>query len=209
MKMKKVLSVLFAMCLTFSLLAGCSSTDEPNAVVNNEVNEAAEVEKALSQYLDSYFDKILDEDALIQQYAGDSIASMPDNIASVFEPKAREFCSKIFAEFKYDIADVTVNGDKANANVTLTLPDVDNIDFDFENIDPTQLLTEEEMAEIMTINPNDADAQAKFIEKLIGRVFDSIIEKLETTQQTQDVTLTKGDAGWTVDEQSLNVDFEI
>ena len=106
-----------------------------------------------------------------------------------------EFVGHLFAHFDYTINDVKVDGDKATASLTLTNADVTSV-IEQATADITGNI--DQYTDMLTAE----DGQEQFMKVY----FDKIYEILDSTDKTvttdADLTLTKKDGQWEVDDSS-------
>ncbi|MDO4400390.1 MAG: hypothetical protein Q4D27_05520 [Coriobacteriia bacterium] len=177
-----VIAALLAMGAVF-MMAGCSGTSDEQVIRDGITKELDAFKNPTKESLAPYIGEA-DEDQLaaLEAYGVDIY----------------EFIEHAFRGFDYEIGDITVDGDKATANVKVTNIDVANV-------------TQDVMSKIST----DKDISAKVQklseggdqEKIMKYVFSLVYEAMDATTDTvttdTTINLTKTDNQWNVDEESI------
>ncbi len=215
--MKKVLSVLLALIMTVTMLAGCQSQPAQN---NQEL-----ATKTIERYMDallefdfktaagysSHPEKILEsapysnkEDAVLKM-----LAAMPENVQK-YESSITNFAEAVFGlmqdNMAYKITDVEKVGSSYVATLELTSADTEKFDIAelmttmMAEIDLNNLLTE--LIEDGTVSENMS--QEEIYDVLFPVLFDSMSDAVkelpaETTTKEQTFTVIEVDGEWLID----------
>ena len=154
--MKKLTSVA-AFLLAMMMLVSCGGTATPNATSKTAPGD--EVRTTITSFMDSILSFDIDKAKSYTSYE-EIVTELEnrlniDNFMSAFEEAAGSvipidkikdslsaFTKKLFQSVKYDISSVSVNGNTATADVTLTVPNFDAIDMDSAGVDLQSLMVE-------------------------------------------------------------------
>ena len=150
--MKKITSIA-ALLIALVMLASCTVPSTPQTKPEDEVKTTlSEFMSAVLSFdlekAETYTDNSGATDELTDKLNIDKITSTMEDSAGSFLPsdKVTEFISsfakKILSSVKYEVKDVKVDGDKADATVAITYPDFDSIDTSSADVDIEGLMTE-------------------------------------------------------------------
>lgn len=147
--MKKTITGIAALFMSIVMLASCGGTSNQPAQSNHE----AEVRQTVTSFMEAYTD--MDESKAVKYVTDEDLVDLPDMLAAMedgmgeFEDMMPDidkeaivdkFRTIVKANINYDIDKVKVDGDKATAELTVTVPDASDMD---------SLFTEENLMEIM------------------------------------------------------------
>ena len=110
-----------------------------------------------------------------------------------------EFLGHVLKKFDYTIGDITVDGDKATADISVTNIDASSImneAIDKAKSDPEVIAAMQKIAE--------SGDQAEIMKYLMSYVYDALDAATETTTTDTQITLTKNGNTWEVDEESMS-----
>lgn len=176
MKKRFLLVPFMAVALVFSLfLAGCGGTD-PEQLIREDL------EARLGEVDD--LDEVMVEG--LEQSVGDDFDS--------FGITAEEFSAAYLDGFGYEIGDITVDGDTATAEVTITVKSYNDI--------MTSLQTE--FSEWLYSDAASAITSEEELYHELGRIMIETVQNTEATQNTVTVDYTKNGDEWTMDSSSLS-----
>ena len=177
-----VVAALLAMGAAFTL-AGCSGASDEQVIRDGITKELDAFKNPTKEGLAPYIGEA-DEDQLaaLEAYGIDIY----------------EFIEHAFRGFDYEIGDITVDGDKAVANVKVTNIDVANV-------------TQDVMAKISTDKDISAKVQklseggdqAKIMEYVFSLIYEAMDAATDTVTTDTAINLTKTGNQWNVDEESI------
>ena len=217
--MKKCLSVLLALVMVLTMLAGCqgkSKPKDPETLARETVENYMDAlmvfnfEKASTYTSDP--DKMM-EDAPYNNLEDATAAIMdavPEEFAT-YEESITKFADAMFDVMKdkmdYEITAVTKDGDDYLVSVTLTTVDSDGANFMTDmmsDIDIEEMLMQ--MLEDGIINENMSEQQLMDI--LVPAIFDTMTEAVQnasvsTTTIEENFRIIKVDGKWVIDTSSL------
>ncbi len=183
-KVCKAASLMCAAVLAGALMVGltaCSANDE-KAIKDGINTELGAFKNPTKESLETYVNQVSSADfKQIEAYGIDIY----------------EFLGHCFSKFDYSIGKVSVNGNTATAEISLTNVDVQTAMKD--TMTEFEALGQEELARIYTEGGEKA---------LMAKYFEAFYSKLDATSETvsSDLTikLTKTDNVWNIDNDSLN-----
>ena len=169
--MKKMTSIA-ALLIALVMLASCTAPSVPQSNPEDEVKTA--VSNFMSAVLSFDLDKAktyASDDGTVKELEEklniDKITSTMEDSAGGFLPECKateyitDFAKKLLSTVKYEVKDVKINGDTADATVAITYPDFESIDTSSSDVNIEGL-----MAEAFGFDPTDVTTfMAKFAEK--------------------------------------------
>ena len=186
--MKKILAILMTLILMLTLFAGCAKNAAPKA---DDSTTKAPVENKLSK----------DEEAIIadlkkefnmdnyEEFVAAGLKADEEfvQIAQEAGLDIDEYVNAFATKYKWDIGDVSVDGDKAIAKITMTCPDFEKMDVIFDE------KLDEYMANNDTSKLTESEAQ-----KLVCDIMMDILksEDLPLTSEDFDIDYIKEDGAW-------------
>jgi len=203
--MKKLLAIMLALVLTAGLFSACGK----GAV---SVNEEEVVKQRVGEYIDLSFsgdEKALSyvkegteiytetEDILKQFESMKELGDIPEAYAEDLNKEVGDFADEIRKLANYEILAVTVDGNKANATVKMTVPDFSK----GENVDAgTLLLQSFDLDKIMALQSQSKEEQGKFMIEFVGIYCDAILEEIKKGSQEDetDFRFEKTDGKWII-----------
>ncbi len=218
--MKKILSLMLALVLVFSMTACGVSEKENEEAAKNVVESFLSAVSNLE--MDKLKDYVVDEDEIPEEFAEMSIDKVMSEMPEEMEPYSEDFkklfgglFDKVKDKIEYEIKDVTKEeDDKYAVSVELTMPKLDDVDIESvveENI------SEEDLTAIamrlfaegrITVNSTQQEIMDVLMPDVINAledVFDGI--ELETeTEEKEFVVVKTEDDKWLIDakESGLN-----
>lgn len=172
------------LCATLALvgglvLTGCSGADP---------------EEAVRADLTANFDQL-------KNLEGDALEEIADGMGNTgleqYGLENIEVITAMLDGFDYTIDSVTVDGDTATAEVTVTsksMSELMNLDTDALTADLMEAVTSGEL------DPSDDDA----INAWAGEYMMGLVEQIEPSEKTISLTYVNGDDGWTMDDSSAS-----
>ena len=172
------------LCATLALvgglvLTGCSGADP---------------EEAVRADLTANFDQL-------KNLEGDALEEIADGMGNIgleqYGLENIEVITAMLDGFDYTIDSVTVDGDTATAEVTVTsksMSELMNLDTDALTADLMEAVTSGEL------DPSDDDA----INAWAGEYMMGLVEQIEPSEKTISLTYVNGDDGWTMDDSSAS-----
>lgn len=172
------------LCATLALvgglvLTGCSGADP---------------EEAVRADLTANFDQL-------KNLEGDALEEIADGMGNTgleqYGLENIEVITAMLDGFDYTIDSVTVDGDTATAEVTVTsksMSELMNLDTDALTADLMEAVTSGEL------DPSDDDA----INAWAGEYMMGLVEQIEPSEKTISLTYVNGDDGWTMDDSSTS-----
>lgn len=218
--MKKILSLMLALVLVFSMTA-CGVGEKENEEAAKNVVESF-LSAVSNLEMDKLKDYVVDEDEIPEEFAEMSIDKVMSEMPEEMEPYSEDFkklfgglFDKVKDKIEYEIKDVTKEeDDKYAVSVELTMPKLDDVDIESvveENI------SEEDLTAIamrlfaegrITVNSTQQEIMDVLMPDVINAledVFDGI--ELETeTEEKEFVVVKTEDDKWLIDakESGLN-----
>ena len=161
------------------VLTGCSGADP---------------EEAVRADLTANFDQL-------KNLEGDALEEIADGMGNTgleqYGLENIEVITAMLDGFDYTIDSVTVDGDTATAEVTVTsksMSELMNLDTDALTADLMEAVTSGEL------DPSDDDA----INAWAGEYMMGLVEQIEPSEKTISLTYVNGDDGWTMDDSSAS-----
>lgn len=172
---KRLLFVPFmAVALVFSLfLSGCGGTD-PEQLIREDLDAA----------LGGADDQVEVRAAGLEETVGDNFDSLGIT--------AEEFSAAYLDGFGYEIGDITVDGDTATAEVTITVKSYNDI----------MSALQSDFAEWLNSDEASAVTSEEELYQELGRMLIEAVQNTEAAQSTLTVDYTKNDDEWTMDYSS-------
>ena len=178
------LAMSVGLCIGLAACSGGSATSEEDQI-------RAELDKTLGVF------KNPTQESLSELMNGDT--SSLDSISEQYGIDPVEMIQHLFARFDYSIGEITVDGDTADAQVTLENIDLQNVLKDAM----AQLQNDEEFISQVTeayVNGNQQDMYKMVFEKM----YEAIDAAEETVTSTVDFKLTKTDGKWDISEEDVS-----
>ena len=151
-----------------------------------------EPEEAIRQYITADFDKIKNlDDATLEELAEE----LGDTGLEAYGIETTELLTSMLDGFDYSIESVTVDGDTAVAEVSVTAKSMGEL----MNMD-ADAMTEALMEDLTSgaLDANDGDA----INAWAGEYVMNLVDAIEPSEKTVTLTFVNGDDGWELDESS-------
>ncbi|WP_273382473.1 DUF5105 domain-containing protein [Enorma phocaeensis] len=176
MKKRFLLVPFMAVALVFSLfLAGCGGTD-PEQLIREDLEarlgEVDELDEAMATGL--------------EESVGDDLDS--------FGITAEEFSTAYLDGFGYEIGDITVDGDTATAEVTITVKSYNDI----------MSALQTDFGEWLNSEEASAVTSEEELYQELGSMLIEAVQNTEATQNTLTVDYTKDGDEWTMDSSSMS-----
>ncbi len=228
--MKKLLSLLLALVLTFSLAACGGGAGDKNSKVNDSKEEATEVvEGFMDAYIDfdfadleDYVDDFSDLPEEIQELDFSSaldeiIDEMPDGL-SAYRDDWEDVFNRLFDIAKecmdYKITDVNEESkDEYIFTVDLTVPDFESVDFDSL---VTNAMSEDTMMDLVTMGqasgelseaPTEEEIMAFLAPTIIQKINDALYDvEFETESQEIELVVVEENNEWMIDASKSDLD---
>ena len=159
------------------VLTGCSGTDP---------------EEAIRQDITTNFDEIKNlDDAAMEEFAEE----LGDTGLESYGIETTELLTSMLDGFDYSIESVTVDGDTAVAEVSVTAKSMGEL----MNMD-ADAMTDALMEDLMSgaLDGNDDDA----VNAWAGAYVMNLVDAIEPSEKTVTLTYINGDDGWELDESS-------
>lgn len=180
----RIPSMLVACVLALSLCVGLTGCDL------GRPSDEELIRAAVTQVLDSLKDPT--EESLSRYVAADDIATLAEHGIDPYE-----YLGHALARFDYTIDDVTVDGDTARADLTVT-----NVDLGAAMEAATAWL--EDNPDEYEDTLGDDDALDQVIQLLLDRLYEEIDRSDDLVSSSVTITFTKVDDVWQVDEDSMD-----
>ncbi|MBR0405724.1 MAG: nuclear transport factor 2 family protein [Eggerthellaceae bacterium] len=186
---RRVTTILVTLAMSVGLCIGLAACSGGGAT-SEEDQIRAELDKTLGTL------KNPTEESL-KALLGDDMSSL-DSLAEQYGIDPIEMLQHFFAKFNYTIGDITVDGDNANAQVT-----VENVDFQkVLNGSMTDLQKDPDFAAKLASEYASGGEKAAY--KLIfEKMYEAIDAAEDTVTNTVDFKLTKTDGQWNINEEDL------
>lgn len=162
-------------------LSACQNDQELIKSSTREVLDAFKnpTEENLKPYMDEVDQSTLDE---FEKYGIDPY----------------EFMGHAFKHFDYEIKDVQVDGDKATVKLSVT-----NVSLQDAINTATEELQQEVQDDPTAFSTYQTDQKA-YLQAFFDKIYDALDNATDTTTTDTELTLTKKDGTWEVDESSLD-----
>ncbi|MDO4533307.1 MAG: hypothetical protein Q4C36_06250 [Coriobacteriia bacterium] len=184
---KRLIALVFAAVLALGMfaVAGCSSNNDEQVIRDGIAKELDVFKNPTKEALQPYMDQLdSGQMAQLEAYGIDLV----------------EFLQHALGKFDYEIGDITVDGDKATAALTVTNIDVATI----TNDTMTKLQSDPAIAkEVQDIIANGGD-QKDAMAVVFGYLYDALDAATDTITTDTEITLTKTDNTWNVDQDSMS-----
>ena len=152
----------------------------------------ANPEEAIRQYITADFDEIKNlDDATMEEFAEE----LGDTGLESYGIETTELLTSMLDGFDYSIESVTVDGDAAVAEVSVTAKSMGEL----MNMD-ADAMTEALMEDLTSgaLDANDDDA----VNAWAGAYVMNLVDAIEPSDKTVTLTFVNGDDGWELDESS-------
>lgn len=183
----RVLAAAASCVLALGLVIGLNGCGKPNdeELIRTSITEVMEVFKNptkenLAQYVEA---------------AGDDLSEFEEYGIDIYE-----FMEHSFAKFDYTIGDVTVDGDTATADLTLTNVDLKTTLETVQEDIYANVLDYSEMFDA----EDEEEGQRQFMQLFFQKIYDALDASEEVVSTDAQLKLNKVDGEWQVDETSLN-----
>ena len=184
---KRLVALVFAAVLALGMfaVAGCSSSNDEQVIRDGIAKELDVFKNPTKEALQPYMDQMdSSQMAQLEAYGIDIV----------------EFLQHALGKFDYEIGDITIDGDKATAALTVTNIDVATI----TNDTMTKLQSDPAIAkEVQDIIANGGD-QKDAMKVVFSYLYDALDAATETTTTDTEITLTKDGNVWNVDQDSMS-----
>lgn len=186
--MKKILAILMTLILMLTLFAGCGAKTAPAGESDKTTvapeSKLSKDEQAITDDLKKEFNMDNYEEVVAAGLKADEeFVAIAEEAGLDIDEYVNAFATK----YKWDIGDVSVDGDKAIAKITMTCPDFEKMDVIFDE------KLDEYMANNDTSKLTESEAQ-----KLVCDIMMDILksEDLPLTSEDFDIDYIKEDGAW-------------
>ena len=182
--MKKYLAIILALVLMLTLFVGCGAKSAPSGESEKTTAAPKTDEQAIKDDLKKEFNMDNYEEFVAAGLKADEEFVQ---IAQEAGLDIDEYVNAFAKKYKWDIGDVSVDGDKAIAKITMTCPDFEKMDVIFDE------KLDEYMANNDTSKLTESEAQ-----KLVCDIMMDILksEDLPLTSEDFDIDYIKEDGAW-------------
>ena len=182
--MKKYLAIILALVLMLTLFVGCGAKSAPSGESEKTTAAPKTDEQAIKDDLKKEFNMDNYEEFVAAGLKADEEFVQ---IAQEAGLDIDEYVNAFATKYKWDIGDVSVDGDKAIAKITMTCPDFEKMDVIFDE------KLDEYMANNDTSKLTESEAQ-----KLVCDIMMDILksEDLPLTSEDFDIDYIKEDGAW-------------
>ena len=182
--MKKYLAIILALVLMLTLFVGCGTKSAPSGESEKTTAAPKTDEQAIKDDLKKEFNMDNYEEFVAAGLKADEEFVQ---IAQEAGLDIDEYVNAFATKYKWDIGDVSVDGDKAIAKITMTCPDFEKMDVIFDE------KLDEYMANNDTSKLTESEAQ-----KLVCDIMMDILksEDLPLTSEDFDIDYIKEDGAW-------------
>ena len=182
--MKKYLAIILALVLMLTLFVGCGAKSAPSGESEKTTAAPKTDEQAIKDDLKKEFNMDNYEEFVAAGLKADEEFVQ---IAQEAGLDIDEYVNAFATKYKWDIGDVSVDGDKAIAKITMTCPDFEKMDVIFDE------KLDEYMANNDTSKLTESEAQ-----KLVCDIMMDILksEDLPLTSEDFDIDYIKEDGSW-------------
>ena len=188
--LKRATTILITLAMSACLCIGLAACSGGASTPSEEDQIRAELDKALGTLKNPTAESL-------QELLGDDMSSL-DSLAEQYGIDPVEMLQHFFGKFNYTVGDITVDGDSADAQVT-----VENIDF--------QTVINDAMADMQNDPEFIAQATTEYASggetAVYKLVFDKMYEVIDaaegTVSSTVDFKLTKTNGQWDINEDDL------
>ncbi len=182
--MKKYLAIILALVLMLTLFVGCGAKSAPSGESEKTTTAPKTDEQAIKDDLKKEFNMDNYEEFVAAGLKADEEFVQ---IAQEAGLDIDEYVNAFATKYKWDIGDVSVDGDKAIAKITMTCPDFEKMDVIFDE------KLDEYMANNDTSKLTESEAQ-----KLVCDIMMDILksEDLPLTSEDFDIDYIKEDGAW-------------
>ena len=184
---KRLVALVFAAVLALGMfaVAGCSSNNDEQVIRDGIAKELDVFKNPTQEALQPYMDQL--DSTQMQQLEAYGIDLV-------------EFLQHALGKFDYEIGDITVDGDKATAALTVTNIDVATITNDTMSKLQSDPEITKKVQDIIANGGNQKDAMAV----VFGYLYDALDNATETVTTDTEITLTKDGNVWNVDQDSMS-----
>ena len=184
---RRLVALVFAAVLALGAfaMAGCSSTNDEQVIRDGITKELDIFKNPTQEALQPYIDQM--DSSTMQQLEAYGIDLV-------------EFFQHALSKFDYEIGDITIDGDKATAAITVTNIDVAAI----TNDTMTELQNDPEVAKTVQTIAQNGGTQKDAMKYVFTILYDALDTATDTVTTDTEITLTKSDNTWEVDQESMS-----
>lgn len=219
--MKKILSLLLAVCMLLGLMCGCGNGGSNGNVLTDE----QQIQQVVTDYVTTIcsfdFEKALglvvkdtelysSVENMSSSYSMDSLMDamfsgldIPTEYKEQMSTVMKDWFTKTMSDCKVETTNIIVEGDIATADVKVSTPDITKVGDVLSNYE--NYVTEEQLSELMqkyalSFNEN---TQWEMVLEILPVVLESASDDIEYTNYSTKISLDKIDNRWLVsaDEQ--------
>ena len=182
--MRRLATVAVAAIVAVGMTAGLSACQNDQDLIKSSTKEVLDAlknptEENLKPYMGDVDQSTLDE---LEEYGIDPY----------------EVMGHAFKHFDYEIKDVQVNGDKATVKLSVTNASLQDA------IDKASEEVKQEAANDPNFASKYLNDRKAYMQYFFGKVYDALDNATDTTTSDAELTFTKKDGKWEVDDKSLD-----